>query len=193
MRHSEGSTEFESSESENDISGHDPADEDSLAGLSEEDDDENENDFESDDGKEKVKKEPERATLVLNDRPSTETKLELEGDLLKKGRKRPTYPGVPGRFRDPKDRIIANVAVYETSSGKAVRLFHYEHDIPSMLYHSPPLLHPHKALLVWPLGGGEVLFADYVEKTYLTRAMMPTTAPRDSKFHLDSLLHLPFH
>lgn len=128
--------------------------------------------------------------LVFNYQQPTENKPELEGDLLKqKDQDRPMYPGLPGHLRDPKDRITAIVAVHNIGSGQAVRMFHYEHDIPAMLYHSPPVLHPHKALLAWPLGGGEVLFADYDEKTYFIRATMPTTRDSESCLGLTTLCY----
>lgn len=127
--------------------------------ASEEDEDEQESDLESANGEAvAMPEEPPREILVLNYQQPVESKLELEGDLLKqKNEDCPRYPGLPGRFRDPKDRVTASVTVYNGDSGRAVRIFHYEHDIPAMMYHSPPVLHPHKALLIWPLGGGEVL------------------------------------
>lgn len=117
----------------------------------------------------------------LGSRPQqlTESELDLGDDSLKqKEDDRPTYPGMPGRFREPNDRIIASIAVHDRRVGHSVRMFHYEHETPAtgMIYHSPPSLHPHKSLVVWPVGGGEILFADYAEKTYFIRATMPTTS-----------------
>ena len=178
---SEGSTDSDSSESEDKTSEDDLADDYESAEYPEEDQDEADSDYKSEDSKQKLTtKQPDRAMLKLNYGPSSEKKLEFEGDVLKRKEKaRPPYPGVPGRFKHPHDRIVANVTVYNIGSGQAVRLFHHEHDVSAMLYHSPPVLHPHKNLLVWPLGGGEVLFAEYEQKTYFTRATMPTT--RDSE------------
>ncbi|KAJ0272384.1 hypothetical protein Brms1b_013541 [Colletotrichum noveboracense] len=181
---SDGSTDFDSDESEEEITGDDmDSDEQSDESL---DDDtaEEENDIEPADGEAEAEvdqRQKRRQRLVANYQMPAESNLELEGDLLKQEqRDRPTYPGMPSRVRDPKDRITATIAVYDMTSGDAVRLFHYDHDTPvtCMLYHSPPVLHPKKALVVWPLGGGEVLFADFEEKTYFIRAIMPTT--RDS-------------
>jgi hypothetical protein len=121
----------------------------------------------------------ERKEVMINYQQPVNNNLDLEGTQMKPNNSRPTYPGMPGRFRDPKDRISASIAVYNIGSGQEIRLFHYAHDIPTTLYHSPPVLHPFKPLVVWPLGGGDVLFADYVEKTYFIRGLMPTT--RDSK------------
>jgi hypothetical protein len=44
-----------------------------------------------------------------------------------------------------------------------------------MLYHSPPVLHPSKTLVVWPLRGGDRLFGDYSENTYFVRGSMTAT------------------
>ncbi|KAK3315619.1 hypothetical protein B0H66DRAFT_347658 [Apodospora peruviana] len=184
---SEGSTDFESDESsasdcesiddDNDESDNDDGDE------SDADKDFSDSSDESSEDETKAKpKQTKRDALVLTTRPEED---EEEGDFSLKGEEsistttttsRPTWPGQPNRLRDKRDRITSSVAVYKVISGTKVRLFHYEHDIPAMLYHSPPALHPHAALLVWPLGGGgEVLFADFEEKTYFVRAMMPTT------------------
>lgn len=193
---SEGSTNFQSDESGDELSEDSFEVDDSSSEPSEEDEDEEDSDPESEDSEADAKlKEPgpRRALLVLNYRQPTKNKLELEGDVLKqkKDRYRPTYPGLPGRFKDPEDRITATVAVYNIRTGQELRMFHYEHDIPAMLYDSPPVLHPHKALLVWPLGGGDVLFADYDKKTYFIRAMMPTTRDSESPL-LDRKWHF-FH
>lgn len=189
---SEGSTDFESDESEDEMFDNDLEADDESAEPSEEDEDEDESDLESEDSEADSAEveEPQRSVLVFNYQQPTESKPELEGDLLKeKDQDRPMYPGLQGHLRDPKDRITATVAVYNIGSGQAVRMFHYEHDIPAMLYHSPPVLHPHKALLAWPLGGGEVLFADYEEKTYFIRATMPTTRNSESCLGLTTLCY----
>lgn len=130
--------------------------------------------------------EPEIRTRRGSSRPPqssglTDDPLQLENEPLKATEnKRPTYPGQPGRFRESGDRLTANLTVYRVSSGKPARIFHYRHNIPTMLYQSPPVLHPYSPLLVWPLGGGELLFVDYEEKTYFIRATMPST--RGSEF-----------
>ncbi|KAF4854576.1 hypothetical protein CGCSCA2_v009577 [Colletotrichum siamense] len=182
---SEGSTERESDESSDemtrdDLDSDEQSDESSDA-PSDEETDEDERDIEPADDEAEARVE-ERQTpkqrLVVNRHQLQESSLELEADLLKqKQQTRPTYPGMPSRIRDPKDCITANVSVYNITSGQVARMFHYEHDtaVTCMLYHSPPVLHPNKTLFVWPLGGGEVLFADFEEKTYFIRATMPTT------------------
>lgn len=186
--YSEGSTDFETDESDNQSS--DSEDKSGIVGKSDgtsefetEEESEEESDSNSDGNESGYVAKRGRETLPLRSKPneSMENKLQLEGDPLKeKDNERPTYPGHPGRFRDPGDRITAAMAVYRVNSGQKTRMFHYTHDIPAMLYQSPPLLHPHESLLVWPLGGGEVLFVDYEEKTYFIRATMPTTRASES-------------
>lgn len=51
------------------------------------------------------------------------------------------------------------------------RVFRFIHSSPSSLFASPPVFHNSKPLLVWPLGDGDILFADYENNTYFTRRM----------------------
>jgi hypothetical protein len=88
---------------------------------------------------------------------------------------RPSFPGQLKRNRISPGKNTASIAVYELQSGSLRRLFHYEMNIPIPLYHSPPVIHPSKPLVAWPLSGGDVLFADYAAKTYFIRRSMPTT------------------
>ncbi len=53
--------------------------------------------------------------------------------------------------------------------GRGGRLFRCRTRITDPLSDSPPVFHPHKPLLVWPLGGRTVLFADYEDNTYFER------------------------
>jgi len=57
-----------------------------------------------------------------------------------------------------------------------------------MLYDSPPAIHPHHPLVAWPLGAGDVLFADFALKTYFTRKLR-ASAPHSR--HISVKLH--FH
>ncbi|OCL03472.1 hypothetical protein AOQ84DRAFT_433927 [Glonium stellatum] len=67
--------------------------------------------------------------------------------------------------------------VYDTSTGSAVPVFQFCYLFTTILIDSPPVFHPSTSLLVWPLGGGEILFADYSKKTYFTRTLR-CSAPR---------------
>lgn len=65
--------------------------------------------------------------------------------------------------------------VFNLDSSQSVQVFRFCHPLPIMLYHSPPVLHPTKTLVVWPLCGGEVLFGDIEGKTYFMRKARPST------------------
>ncbi|KAI0062760.1 hypothetical protein BV25DRAFT_1943480 [Artomyces pyxidatus] len=65
--------------------------------------------------------------------------------------------------------------VFDTrGGGPPKKLFQYMHPLSFMLYASPPSFHPHKPLVVWPLGAGDVLFADFVANTYFVRKLRPS-------------------
>ncbi|EQB48610.1 hypothetical protein CGLO_12147 [Colletotrichum gloeosporioides Cg-14] len=192
---SEGSTEAGFDESEDETPSEMGSDAYSDKSYEEETDEEDSDHERAEQNVESNVDKPPSRRLVANYKQPAGSSSELEANLLKEKEKdRPTYPGIPSRFRDPNDRITASAAVYSISSGKVNRLFHYDHNLPptSMLYHSPPALHPQKPLMVWPLGGGEVLFADFEAKTYFIRAIMPSTreirfSPCGSFVHIASV------
>lgn len=84
------------------------------------------------------------------------------------------------RLSERKNMINASLSVYDISSGHPVRLFHLQQNLPVMLYSSPPAIHPTKSLVAWPLGGGDILFADYLANTFFIRGAVPNT--QDSKW-----------
>ncbi|KAJ2921741.1 hypothetical protein H1R20_g15355, partial [Candolleomyces eurysporus] len=57
----------------------------------------------------------------------------------------------------------------------AICLFRRQAPLKSKIYDSPPVFHPTKPLLVWPLGNGDILFVDYKKKTSFTRSLLPST------------------
>ncbi len=63
------------------------------------------------------------------------------------------------------------LAVLDTRGEKPKKVFQYTHSLSLMLYDSPPAIHPHHPLVAWPLGAGDVLFADFALKTYFTRKL----------------------
>ena len=69
------------------------------------------------------------------------------------------------------------VQVFDTrAEAKDIPLvFHFSHTTARSLYASPPVFHPTKPLLVWPLGNDEILFADVSTNTYFTRLLSCTT------------------
>ncbi|KAF8587635.1 hypothetical protein K439DRAFT_1630517 [Ramaria rubella] len=77
----------------------------------------------------------------------------------------------PRRSCDPQ----ASLVVFDISCPMPRRIFHFSYAISSMLYVSPPVVHPSESLAVWPIGGGDVLFADFVANTYFMRKIRPST------------------
>lgn len=92
-----------------------------------------------------------------------------------KGQSTRTREKPMSRLSQRKNMINASLSVYDIRSGHPVRLFHFQQDLPVMLYSSPPALHPSKSLVAWPLGGGDILFADYMANTYFIRGAVPNT------------------
>lgn len=83
-----------------------------------------------------------------------------------------------GELLEPRREHIKNgtrceVQVYrKTVLGQSPqRVFRFIHSSYSSLFASPPVFHHSKPLLVWPLGDGDILFADYENNTYFTRRM----------------------
>ncbi|KAJ6623171.1 hypothetical protein B0H10DRAFT_825470 [Mycena sp. CBHHK59/15] len=72
--------------------------------------------------------------------------------------------------------IEASISVFDSSSGAIpMKIFHFHKSLPFLLYGSPPVIHPSKSLVVWPLSAGDVLFADFLAKTYFIRKLRPST------------------
>jgi hypothetical protein len=53
--------------------------------------------------------------------------------------------------------------------------FRITREIPLPLYASPPVIHPFKPLVVWPIGSGDIIFADYDNRTYFVRRIRTST------------------
>ncbi|PYH94744.1 hypothetical protein BO71DRAFT_224781 [Aspergillus ellipticus CBS 707.79] len=64
-----------------------------------------------------------------------------------------------------------SIRVYDATRKEQIPIFHFTCFIKGGLFDSPPVFHPSKPLLVWPLGGGEILFADYEKNSYFTREL----------------------
>ena len=65
--------------------------------------------------------------------------------------------------------------IYDLAVSPPMQIFTFTHPLPLMLYESPPAIHPTKALVVWPLCGGDVMFADFEGKSYFIRRARTTT------------------
>ena len=77
------------------------------------------------------------------------------------------------RAREP--TVLLTALQYDVNS-TPTKLFEYSCPLRSMLYDSPPAVHPRESLVVWPLGGGDLLFADVAAKTYFTRQLRPSAS-----------------
>ncbi|GFN16881.1 vegetative incompatibility protein HET-E-1 [Aspergillus tubingensis] len=64
-----------------------------------------------------------------------------------------------------------SIRVYDASRKERIPVFHFTCFIKDRLFDSPPVFHPSKPLLVWPLGDREILFANYEKNTYFTRGL----------------------
>ncbi|KAL4998078.1 hypothetical protein BDV10DRAFT_185687 [Aspergillus recurvatus] len=62
--------------------------------------------------------------------------------------------------------------IYETG---LTCIFQLSRPIDLLLYDSPPVLYPFKPLIIWPMSPGNVLFADFENKTWFRRKLRPTT------------------
>lgn len=69
--------------------------------------------------------------------------------------------------------VLLTVLQYDDNS-TPTKLFEYSCPLQFMLYDSPPAVHPRESLVVWPLGGGNLLFADVATKTYFMRQLRPS-------------------
>jgi hypothetical protein len=82
----------------------------------------------------------------------------------------PTFRRIT-KSRTPKGTIT----VFDISQEPPKLLFQYLHALPVILYDSPPVIHPKQPLAVWPLCGGDILFADFLAKSYFIRKSRPTS------------------
>ncbi|KAF8998717.1 hypothetical protein BDQ17DRAFT_1328707 [Cyathus striatus] len=70
----------------------------------------------------------------------------------------------------------ASIMVFDIRfAGEPSLLFEKRLPLKCKLYGSPPVIHPKKSLLVWPLADGDVIFIDFERRTYFTRRLRPST------------------
>jgi hypothetical protein len=65
----------------------------------------------------------------------------------------------------------ATIRIYNTSSEEPQLIFHFSQLVLRPLFDSAPAFHPSEPLVVWPLGSGEILFANIETNTYFTRQL----------------------
>lgn len=83
---------------------------------------------------------------------------------------------LPTRPRRGSRDSQGTLTIVDTSDPVPKKIFRFSYTVLFMLYASPPVLHPSKSLVVWPLGGGDVLFADFMKNTYFIRKLRPSTS-----------------
>lgn len=74
-----------------------------------------------------------------------------------------------------KDAPRVSIQIIDTTMQDKTPIFHFSQRVSGGIYHSPPTFHPTAALLVWPLGDGKILFANYLNNTYFTRELCCST------------------
>lgn len=67
------------------------------------------------------------------------------------------------------------LTIYDVAISPPTPIFTFTHQLAIMLYDSPPAIHPTEPLVVWPLCGGDILFADFESKSYFIRRARTTT------------------
>ncbi|KAK0473016.1 hypothetical protein EDD18DRAFT_1404613 [Armillaria luteobubalina] len=82
--------------------------------------------------------------------------------------------------RQPKkslrDETHTSITIFDTRPHCAApKVFHFSQQVQYTLFDSPPVIHPTSSLMVWPLGCGTVLFADFLGNTYFCRRLRPST------------------
>ena len=82
-----------------------------------------------------------------------------------------------GRSRAKRYRLNGQqglLMVYDLNQSHPVQLFTFSHLLTTVLEDSPPVIHPTKPLVVWPLSNGDILFADYRANSYFIRKFKPS-------------------
>ncbi|KAL5043901.1 hypothetical protein BDW71DRAFT_209886 [Aspergillus fruticulosus] len=74
-----------------------------------------------------------------------------------------------------KSALEACLRVFSISETGLTCIFQLSRPIDLLLYDSPPILHPFKPLIIWPMSPGNVLFAKFENKTWFKRKLRPTT------------------
>jgi hypothetical protein len=71
--------------------------------------------------------------------------------------------------REGKQRV--SLEVHNVNATDSTPSFHFAYHVTRSIFDSPPVFHPTKPLIVWPLGDAEILFADYKANTFFTRLL----------------------
>ncbi|KJA21807.1 hypothetical protein HYPSUDRAFT_41683 [Hypholoma sublateritium FD-334 SS-4] len=85
-----------------------------------------------------------------------------------------TYNDDLMRTSNTREPTVLLTVLQHNDNSIPTKLFEYSCPSQFMLYDSPPAVHPQESLVVWSLGGGNLLFADVAVKTYFTRQLRPS-------------------
>ncbi|KAL4784384.1 hypothetical protein BJX76DRAFT_367696 [Aspergillus varians] len=77
--------------------------------------------------------------------------------------------------KSTKSDLEASLKVFSRSVKGLKCVFQLSRPLDLLLYDSPPALHPSKPLIIWAMSPGNVLFADFQQKTWFRRKLRPTT------------------
>ncbi|KAI9647062.1 hypothetical protein NHQ30_005064 [Ciborinia camelliae] len=80
-----------------------------------------------------------------------------------------------GKRSAGKNTSRISIRIFDTTTENKSPIFHFSQRVPGAIFHSPPAFHPTEPLLVWPLGDGNILFANYSNNTYFTRELCCST------------------
>ncbi|KAK3898989.1 hypothetical protein C8A05DRAFT_37409 [Staphylotrichum tortipilum] len=80
----------------------------------------------------------------------------------------------------PTCRVRQELAVYRRDGERKTAIFHFRKKYGSLLYQSPPVLHPRHPLAVWPLTGKTLVFADFASNTFFEQKIK-TAASRKAQ------------
>ncbi|KAI8630261.1 hypothetical protein F5Y19DRAFT_429484 [Xylariaceae sp. FL1651] len=91
------------------------------------------------------------------------------------------------RKADPTGKV-SEISIFKinASTQKPSRIFHYSHSAASPIFSSPPVFHPSLDLIVWPLGGESLLFANFTNNRYFIRLL---TTGQGASCHISVQCH----
>lgn len=80
------------------------------------------------------------------------------------------------RKRKMDKSLQASLSVFYMTNEGLRCSFRLSRPLHLILYDSPPVLHPSKPLLIWAISPGNILFADFEQKSWFTRKLRPSAS-----------------
>ncbi|KAF4461134.1 Ankyrin repeat [Fusarium albosuccineum] len=101
--------------------------------------------------------------------------LDLSHGLYKVVNRKPMGMVVRRNFKAQQE-----LTVYRMDAPQDERLvFRFKKKYPNMLHESPPIVHPQHSLVVWPLSGSNLLFADFKNNSFFEQKVKTTDLTAD--------------